>query len=149
VLAGAAAQALGYLGLVRVPLPGLEAAAAAAAAAAATAASGSNGSSEEPPLLRLLFGLAGSKDSRTVLRAVTAVGYIGAGSSSQELKMAAAKGVGLTCFGLVYMCCDVVLTLSSRLASSDIGSECEHRERKLGVGLCSHPVILLSEWRQH
>jgi hypothetical protein len=102
VLAGAAAQALGYLGLVGVPLPGLEtsaaaaAAATAAAAAAVTAASGSKGSCEEPPLLRLLFGLAGSKDSRTVLRAVTAVGYIGAGSSSQELKMAAAKGVSLT-----------------------------------------------------
>jgi hypothetical protein len=109
VLAGAAAQALGYLGLVGVPLPGLETAVAAAAeASAAAAASGSNGSSEEPPLLRLLFGLAGSKDSKTVLRAVTAVGYIGAGSSSQDLKMAAAKGTGLCTMLLKRACVDFV-----------------------------------------
>ena len=103
VLAGAAALALGYCGLLGVPLPGMEAVAAAAenGNAAQTTANGSsggssNGSSEsEPPLLQVLFRLCSSKDSRAVLRAVTALGYLGSGnssSSSSSLKLAVAKG---------------------------------------------------------
>lgn len=100
VLAGAAALALGYCGLVGVPLPGVESPTTPPPAAAAAAANGSGSSdtagsnAEPPPLLRLLFGLAGSKDSRAVLRAVTAVGYIGAGSSREGFKLAAANGEG-------------------------------------------------------
>lgn len=100
VLAGAAAVGLGYCGLLGLPLPGLEQPAAVATAADGQAANAngqaangnSSSSSGEPPLLQVLFGLCSSKDSRAVLRAVSAVGYIGAGSNSEQLKLAAAKG---------------------------------------------------------
>lgn len=113
VLAGAAALALGYCGLVGVQLPGLETpqepAPEAAAAVSASSNGSSNGSSVEqppPPLLQLLFALCSSKDGRAVLRAVTAVGYIGAGCGGssgsdigEALRLAAAKGKGLTSNG--------------------------------------------------
>jgi hypothetical protein len=94
VLAGAAALALGNCGLVGVQLPDLQQPAAEQQQQHAVSGSSSDGgSNEEPPLLQLLFGVAGCKDGRAVLRAVTAVGYIGAGSSSQGLKLTAAKGM--------------------------------------------------------
>jgi hypothetical protein len=145
VLAGAAAAALGYCGLVGVALPGLEAstqpAAAAAAAAAdsapAAAANGNaDGEAKPPPLLQQMLQLAGCKDSRAVVRAVTAVGYIGAGSSSTQLKLAAGKGGSQERAGVALQC------RLSFLWHDVFTSGCAHKSnvelRWLGVWL--HPT---------
>lgn len=98
-LAGAAALALGYAGLTgAVELPGL-----ALDSDGATISGGGvqpSGTSEDttttPQLLSALLSLAASgRDARAAQRAVTAVGFIAAGSTDTRLHMAAAKGMTL------------------------------------------------------
>jgi hypothetical protein len=92
-LAGAAALALGYAGLTgAVELPGL--------ALDSDGAVQPSGTSEDttttPQLLSALLSLAASgRDARAAQRAVTAVGFIAAGSTDTRLHMAAAKGMTL------------------------------------------------------
>jgi hypothetical protein len=101
MLAGAAALALGFVNLAgNMALPDLISDTSSTTgsdttpAPAAASSSRSSSSGVAPgSLLGVLLSLAGSgKDSRASLRAVAAVGYIAAGSSDQQVHLAAAKG---------------------------------------------------------
>lgn len=145
MLAGAAALALGYCGLVGVSLPGLEAPPPAAAeqnggSSEAVQANGkahtssSSSSEAEPPLLRVLFGLCGSKDGRAVLRAVTALGYIGAGSSSEATKLAIAKGELICCCASVTLCASVLVEVEGGKGLLRVAELCG-----AALSSCCHP----------
>lgn len=91
-LAGGAALALGFIGLTgSVEIPGLLDASSSSNSPEVANEDKKAGSSSSS-VLSTLLGLAGSKDSRAALRAVTAVGYLTAGSSNIEVHLEAAKG---------------------------------------------------------
>jgi hypothetical protein len=126
MLAGAAALALGFVSLTgKLTAPDLITDSSSnstrsdisPAAAVGSSSSSSVGNGVPPPgsLMGVLLSLAGAgKDSRASLRAVAALGYIAAGSSDQEVHMAAAKGalcsISAHAYLLMRLLCCITIT---------------------------------------